>query len=145
MCSSDLVPESWLDTHIRAWLLSEPWWDTVDSLGNAVISPLTARAPHTEKVMWRWLHSDDMWLQRAAIGHQRGRRNATHVPQLISYLNEVADDRRFFIAKAVGWALRDLAAIDLNAAQTFVRDHPRLPAIARREALRGIERAAAKR
>ena len=83
--------------------------------------------------------------RHAAIGHQRGRRNATHVPQLISYLNEVADDRRFFIAKAVGWALRDLAAIDLNAAQTFVRDHPRLPAIARREALRGIERAAAKR
>ena len=110
-----------------------------------LISPLTASAPQAEKVMWRWLQSDEMWLQRAAIGHQRGRRKETHVPQLITYLTEVADDRRFFIAKAVGWALRDLAAIDLNAAQTFVRDHPRLPAIARREALRGIERAAAKR
>ena len=93
--------------------------------------------------MWRWLHSEEMWLQRAAIGHQRGRRNETQVPQLITYLNEVADDRRFFIAKAVGWALRDLAAIDLGAAQRFVRDHPHLPAVARREALRGIERATA--
>lgn len=138
-----IVPASWLDSQIRRWLLIEPWWDTVDSLGNAIISPLTARAPQSEKVMWSWLHTEEMWLQRAAIGHQRGRRMQTNVPQLLRYLNEVADDSRFFIAKAVGWALRDLAAIDLDAAQKFVDDHPRLPAVARREALRGITRAIA--
>lgn len=136
-----LVPASWLDRHIRRWLLTEPWWDTVDSIGNAIISPLTLREPTCERTMWKWLQSEEMWLQRAAIGHQRGRRLRTDVPLLVSYLHEVADDRRFFIAKAVGWALRDLSAIDLAATKKFVLQHPNLPPVARREAQRGIERA----
>lgn len=139
-----LIPADWMDTHFKRWLTTEPWWDTVDSLGNGVISPLTLRHPHLEKVMRVWLESDNMWLQRAAIGHQRGRRMQTDVPLLLQYLETVADDRRFFIAKAVGWALRDLSAINLTATKQFVAAHPNLPAVARREAIKGIERASRK-
>ena len=136
-----LIPADWIDTHFKRWLITDPWWDTVDSLGNGVISPLTVRHSELEPVMRAWLTSDNMWLQRAAIGHQRGRRKQTDVPLLLEYLETVADDRRFFIAKAVGWALRDLSAINLRATKRFVAEHPNLPAVARREAVRGIERA----
>jgi 3-methyladenine DNA glycosylase AlkD len=136
-----LIPVDWIDTHFKRWLITDPWWDTVDSLGNGVISPLTVRHSELEPVMRAWLTSDNMWLQRAAIGHQRGRRKQTDVPLLLEYLETVADDRRFFIAKAVGWALRDLSAINLRATKRFVAEHPNLPAVARREAVRGIERA----
>ena len=135
------VPSDWIDSHVRRWLLTEPWWDTVDSLVSAVIAPVTARNPSLEPVMASWLASDEMWLQRAAIGHQRGRKQATDVALQLRYCAAVASDTRFFIAKAVGWALRDLSAIDLAATKQFVADYPLLPKVAAREALRGIERA----
>ena len=135
------IPPDWIDTYIREWLIIEPWWDTIDSLVNGIVGPLTLREPSLEPVMWTWLHSDNMWLQRAAIGHQRGRRSKTDVALQLRYCHEVAADSRFFIAKAVGWALRDLAAIDLPATKQFMAEHPNLPRVAAREAIRGIERA----
>jgi 3-methyladenine DNA glycosylase AlkD len=52
-----------------------------------------------------------------------------------------ATDREFFIAKAIGWALRDVTRWDAPAVQRFVDSHPDLSAVARREARRGLERA----
>ncbi len=136
-----LIPADWMDTHIRRWLLTEPWWDTIDSLVNAAIAPVTARDASLEPTMYAWLTSEEMWLQRAAIGHQRGRKANTDVPLQLRYCEQVATDSRFFIAKAIGWALRDLAAVDLAATKDFVAKHPQLPRVAAREAIRGIERA----
>jgi 3-methyladenine DNA glycosylase AlkD len=53
-----------------------------------------------------------------------------------------AGDREFFIAKAIGWALRDVTAWDPAAVQSFVDRHPDLSPVARREATKGLSRSA---
>lgn len=135
----DLAPALIRDP-IEQFVTTKPWWDTVDALG-ATITPLVRRDPTLVDLMWTWLRSGDRWLTRAAIGHQRGLRAETDVPRLLAMCDEVAGDREFFVAKAVGWALRDLTAWDPASVQSFVDEHPDLPRVARREAERGLARA----
>ena len=87
-----------------------------------------------------WSASGQLWLVRAAIQHQRGWRDATDVPFVLSLCADHAGEREFFVQKAIGWALRDLAPLDPAAVTAFVDDHPELTRVATREAERGLDR-----
>jgi 3-methyladenine DNA glycosylase AlkD len=123
---------------VQALLTTRPWWDTVDSLGSVAVTPLVDRHPELVDLMWAWLDSGDRWLVRAALQHQRGLKERTDLGRLFAMCDRFATDREFFVAKAVGWALRDTARWDPPAVQLFVDQHPDLSAVARREALRGL-------
>ncbi len=116
-------------------LTTKSWWDTVDGLGNAMVSPLTLRYP-SRALMRRWNRSDNIWLVRASIQHQRGRRGATDVEYVLSLCHPHAASREFFIAKGIGWALRDISRIDPTAVQEFLREHSELSPVAVREAVK---------
>jgi 3-methyladenine DNA glycosylase AlkD len=81
-----------------------------------------------------------MWLNRAAIQHQRGRRFETDVNLVLQYCDDHADSNEFFIVKAIGWALRDLAPVSPSAVRRFLKEHPDLGRVAVREAERGLNR-----
>ena len=132
------LPSDVLADPVERLLTTKPWWDTVDSLGTAVISPLTARDATQNALMQRWCDSDDRWLVRAAIQHQRGRGAQTDVPLLLAMCDQHADQSEFFIAKAIGWALRDLARWNPQAVTAFLDSHPGLSRVAAREAKRGL-------
>ena len=53
-------------------LTTKSWWDTVDGLGSAAVVPLTRRFP-SKTVMKKWNSDSNIWVVRAALGHQRGR------------------------------------------------------------------------
>jgi len=127
---------------VERLLTTKPWWDTVDSLGSAAVTPTVTRNPDLVETMWEWMDSGDTWLIRAAVQHQRGLKERTDVDLLLGMCDRVCTEREFFIAKAVGWALRDTAAFAPSAVQSFVDDHPRLSAVARREAIKGLDRLA---
>ena len=133
--SSAVVPDV-----AEVLITTKPSWDTVDAVGSAVVTPLVARNPDLVDLMWRWLLSGDRWLVRAALQHQRGRKERTDLERLFAMCDEVASDREFFIAKAVGWALRDVTNWDPRTVQSFVDDHPYLSTVARREAAKGLAR-----
>ena len=137
------LPAAFLLDPLRDLLTDRPWWDTVDALGTAAVIPVVTANPELVDEMWEWLRSDDRWLVRTAVQHQRGLRAATDLGRLYAMCDAVAQDREFFVAKAVGWALRDAAALDAPGVQRFLESHPALPAVARREAVRGVARATA--
>ena len=91
--------------------------------------------------MWAWWESGDRWLVRAAIQHQRGLKERTDLDRLFTMCDRYAADREFFIAKAIGWALRDVTRWAPDAVQGFVDAHPDLSTVARREARKGLDRA----
>lgn len=130
--------DTFLADPVEHLLLTRPWWDTVDSLVTSAVCPLTLRHPHLVDLMWRWWRSGDRWLVRAAIGHQRGRKGQTDLALLFSLCDGYASDREFFIAKAIGWALRDVSRWFPDQVRGFVDGHPDLSPVARREALRKI-------
>jgi 3-methyladenine DNA glycosylase AlkD len=134
-----IADKDFLADHVEDLIVSKSWWDTVDGLGSVAISPLTDKYG-CEKLIAQWNVSPNMWLNRAAIQHQRGRRYETDVNLVLQYCDDHSDSKEFFIVKAIGWALRDIAAINPRAVRDFLKQHPDLGRVAVREAERGLGR-----
>jgi 3-methyladenine DNA glycosylase AlkD len=129
--------ETFLVEYVEDLLTTKSWWDTVDGLGSTAVSPLCWRYDAGELVQ-RWSRSSNMWLNRAAIQHQRGWKGDTDIEFVLSICDRHSQSREFFVAKAIGWALRDLARLDAPAVRNFLRQHPELSLVAVREARRGL-------
>ena len=128
-----------LADHVEDLIVSKSWWDTVDSLGSVAVSPLTDKYG-CQKLMNKWNKSTNMWLNRAAIQHQRGRKFETDVKLILKYCDDHSESQEFFIVKAIGWALRDISKIDPRSVRDFLKAHPNLGRVAVREAERGLGR-----
>jgi 3-methyladenine DNA glycosylase AlkD len=144
--ANDLIDIHWkiadkyfLAEHVEHLIVSKSWWDTVDGLGSVAVSPLTDKYG-CEKLIDEWNKSSNMWLNRAAIQHQRGRKYETDVKLVLQYCDDHSDSNEFFIVKAIGWALRDIAKIAPRDVRDFLKTHPDLGRVAVREAERGLAR-----
>jgi 3-methyladenine DNA glycosylase AlkD len=144
--ANDLIGIHWkvadrnfLADFVEDLIITKSWWDTVDGLGSVAVSPLTDKFG-CEKLIRKWNKSPNMWLNRAAIQHQRGRRFETDVNLVLQYCDDHSGSTEFFIVKAIGWALRDLAPVSPSAVRKFLREHPDLGRVAVREAERGLNR-----
>ncbi len=133
----DIANSRFLADHVESLLTTKSWWDTVDSLGTAAVSPLCWRYD-ASKLVERWSRSENLWLNRAAIQHQRGWKRDTDVPFVLGICAEHAASTEFFVTKAIGWALRDIARFDSRAVSSFLVAHPELGTVAVREAQRGL-------
>lgn len=132
--------ERFLELFGEDLLLATPWWDTVDGLGTALVSPLCRRYDETDLIA-AWSASGNIWLIRAAIQHQRGWRADTDVSRVLELCDRHWAHREFFVAKAIGWALRDLTAINRPAVVEFLHEHAGIRnAVAEREANKGLAR-----
>jgi 3-methyladenine DNA glycosylase AlkD len=144
--ANDLIGIHWkvadrnfLADHVEGLIVTKSWWDTVDGLGSVAVSPLTDKYG-CEKLIAEWNKSPNMWLNRAAIQHQRGRRFETDINLVLQYCDDHSESKEFFIVKAIGWALRDLSPISPSAVRRFLKEHPDLGRVAVREAERGLNR-----
>jgi 3-methyladenine DNA glycosylase AlkD len=134
-----IADKNFLAEHVEHLIVTKSWWDTVDGLGSVAVSPLTDKFG-CEKLIDEWNKSSNLWLNRAAIQHQRGRKFETDVELILKYCDDHSDSNEFFIVKAIGWALRDIAKINPKAVRDFLKTHPDLGRVAVREAERGLAR-----
>jgi 3-methyladenine DNA glycosylase AlkD len=111
---------------LQTMLLREPWWETVDGL-SAVIAEVmhvtVKQKPNEAKVMDAWLKHPSFWVRRSAMLHQLGWRFDTDTPRLFGYAQQLAEEKEFFIRKAIGWALRDYARWNPQAVTDFLVQH----------------------
>ena len=144
--ANDLIGIHWmaadkdfLKDHVEHLIVTKSWWDTVDGLGSVAISPLTDKFG-CEKLIESWNNSPNMWLNRAAIQHQRGRKFESDNELILRDCHKHSGSKEFFIVKAIGWALRDMAKVSPRSVRQFLKDHPDLGRVAVREAERGLAR-----
>lgn len=128
-----------LDAYVTDLLVTKSWWDTVDGLVSAAVSPLCLRYD-AGWLVDEWSKSGDIWLIRAAITHQRGWKSQTAIPRVFELCGRHWSNPEFFVAKAIGWALRDVAALNPTAVEEFLSTRRRVNSVATREARRGVER-----
>lgn len=131
--------EYFLAEYMERLLTTTPWWDTVDGLVNAGVSPL-CYTYDAAQILDEWSESGNRWLIRAAIGHQRGWKKNTDVSRVLQLCDRHWDDKEFFIAKAIGWALRDITRFDAPSVKKFLNTHHSTNSVAVREAERGLQR-----
>jgi 3-methyladenine DNA glycosylase AlkD len=134
----DATDEYFLSEYVGELITLKPWWDTVDGLGSTAVSPLCWRYD-ASKLVLEWSGSSNVWLNRAAIQHQRGWKENTDVDFVLRICDVHSSNREFFVAKAIGWALRDIARVDPAQVRRFLGSHPTMSYVAIREARRGLD------
>jgi 3-methyladenine DNA glycosylase AlkD len=116
------------------------WWDLVDDLATHKVAPLL-RAHHAgvAPVVLGWSRAEDLWLRRTAILAQIGAKTLADHDLLAACIEPNLGDSNFFIRKAIGWALRDLARTDPEWVRTYVEAAgDRMSGLSRREALKHL-------
>ncbi|WP_088034991.1 DNA alkylation repair protein [Evansella clarkii] len=126
-------------TQIKELITSKSWWDTVDSLASAVVGYIVKTFPEQAEVMDEWIEDDNMWIKRTAILHQLSYKENTDEERLFNYCEKHSDDKEFFIAKAIGWALRQYGKTNPESVIKFAEDTP-LQNLSKREALKHLQK-----
>ena len=121
------------------FITNKSWWDSFDSVRKSV-EVVVAANPELESVMYEWIESKNMWLVRSALIHQLTLGSKTNAPRLFDFCERKATEKEFFIAKGLGWALRSYSYTDPKAVTQFIKDHPELTPLAKREGLKVVTR-----
>lgn len=130
-------PKSWIKV-LETCIVTQSWWDTVDWIAKLVGMHLKRYPELQHEYAYRWIASDNIWLQRTAIIHQLFYREQTDEALLFDLISRVADSKEFFIRKACGWALRQHAKVYPDHVRTFVQSHE-LSGLTIREALKHLK------
>jgi len=121
---------------VERLLTTKAWWDTVDSLRRP-LGVLVLAHPELEALVREWNASNDRWLVRTSIIVQLGFKQRTDADFLFEMCANRATDPEFFVRKAIGWALRDVARHHPDWVRRFVTTHDLSP-LSRREALKHL-------
>jgi 3-methyladenine DNA glycosylase AlkD len=121
-------------------IVTGAWWDYVDEIASRRVGPILRDHPAPmRRMMLTWSKSDNLWKRRTTILCQLGFNAETDLELLFASIQPSLESREFFLQKAIGWALRQYARTDAAEVKKYVqRNHTRLSALSRREALKHI-------
>lgn len=134
---------AWLDPVstplFRHLLVTGAWWDLVDVIARHLVGDALARhRAELAPVLWAWATDEDPWVRRTAVIGQLGHGSDTDLDLLRHAIRANADDRTFWLRKAIGWAMRDYARTDPDWVRAEVERLPQLSGLSRREALKHL-------
>lgn len=112
---------------LRGLVLRKSWWDSIDALAKTI-----GRAATTTQ-MREWASDENIWVRRAAILHQLGRKEKTDAGLLAAVIEANLGSGEFFVDKAIGWALREYSRTDAAWVRDFLA-RTELAPLSRREA-----------
>jgi 3-methyladenine DNA glycosylase AlkD len=106
--------------------------DNLASVGSRCLSADPARLDAAEA----WIESPHLWTRRAALVFTLPWTKEKRDPErMLGWAARLAEDRQWFIQKAVGWWLRELSKRDPERVRRFLKEHgEKLTGVAKREA-----------
>lgn len=86
-------------------------WAYVDVLAATVFGGLIAADPALARTLDRWAKDDNFWIRRSALLALLGplRTGGGDFARFGRYADAMLDEKEFFIRKAIGWVLREVA------------------------------------
>lgn len=125
-------------------------WALVDPLAITVVGDLVLHVPDEPRLVStldRWAVDDDFWMRRSALLSQlqllRRERTAAEgaadFARFAGWADALLDDREFFVRKAIGWVLREIATRDPALVVAYVAPRTdRMSGVTWREAVRRL-------
>ncbi len=107
---------------LEKMITEKSWWDTVDMVAGNLIGAFFKMYP--EKIpaaITRWTKTDNFWLHRACIIFQLKYGASTDHKLLFELCTKYANEKEFFIRKAIGWALRQYSKFNPKAVEAFIQ------------------------
>lgn len=111
----------WIERHLRECHT----WALVDPLAGLVLADLVAREPAAVlPTLDGWVGDDDVWIRRSAVLALRSAvRRGDQMDRLFCYAETLLPDKEFFVRKAIGWVLREVAPHHPREVSAWLRDH----------------------
>lgn len=129
------------DTHIpflEELITTKSWWDSVDGIVPSFLGTIFLKHPDAiQTYIPKWVASENIWLQRAAILFQLKYKEQTDEELLFSIIEQLRHSKEFFVQKAIGWVLREYAKTRPNVVWEYVQSTELAP-LSKREALKHI-------
>jgi len=123
-------------------------WALVDGLAAHVAGGIALRDPSSRPRIDAWSRDGDFWVRRSALlallpGIRSGE---PELGRFTAYAEPMLMEKEFFIRKAIGWVLREIARRDPRFTAEWTRDHlPRMSGVTFREAVRRLPASDAER
>ena len=127
---------------VHGWAADFDAWAIADHACDAINRRLIANPARLDDIA-PWTRSENLWVRRAALvvtlpwtkqNHPNPEDLAIR-DRVLSWAETMADDREWFIQKAIAWWLRDLSKHDAPRTRAWLDAHAhRLRAFARKEA-----------
>lgn len=109
---------------LEGLIVTKSWWDTVDVLSPKLVGYIASQYPQViPETIDVWAVSDNIWLRRAAILFQLKYKAKTNEELLYKYIGQNAQEKEFFIQKAIGWALREYSKTNPQSVRAFIESH----------------------
>ncbi len=125
----------------REMLVTGAWWDVVDAIAcHPLHSLLINDRADMRAAMLTWSKDDNIWLRRSAIICQNRAGTRVDLDMLYACIEPSLGSTEFFLRKAIGWALREVAWHNPDAVRRYVADNgARMSGLSIREALKNIK------
>ena len=116
------------------------WWDIVDGVAAHLVGGIfQTDAAWLSARMREWSTDEHLWKRRTSIICQLRRGKDVDLALLHDCIAPNLDDRDFFIRKAIGWALRQVAKSQPQEVVRYVEEHrDALSGLSKREALKNL-------
>jgi 3-methyladenine DNA glycosylase AlkD len=115
-------------------------WAVADNLASVAWRCLI-EDPRRLDAVEAWIESPHLWTRRAALVFTLPWAKGDRDPaRMLGWAARLADDREWFIQKAVGWWLRELSKRDPERVRRFLEEYGRkLTGVAKREATKYLK------
>ncbi|MCV5062626.1 DNA alkylation repair protein, partial [Escherichia coli] len=118
---------------------TKSWWDSVDSIVPTFLGDIFLKHPELiSAYIPKWIASDNIWLQRAAILFQLKYKQKMDEELLFWIIGQLHSSKEFFIQKAIGWVLREYAKTNPDVVWEYVQNNELAP-LSKREAIKHIK------
>lgn len=116
------------------------WWDTIDIISPNLAGFFCRKFPHLLiPTCERWNMDTHFWMRRASVIIQLRYKQNTNTELLFNMIRPLMHEKEFFIKKAIGWSLRELAKFQPEEVVHFVENNSLSP-LSAREALKRLKK-----
>ena len=123
---------------LESLMRKNSWWDSIDYLSPVLAAAYFKKYPsYLIPISKRWNKDKNFWIQRASLLVQLKYKKESNWELQFDLIQNLMHEKEFFIRKAIGWSLRELAKTDAEAVRDFVLSNP-LSALSKKEALKHI-------
>jgi len=107
---------------LEEMLLQSPTWDLVDDIAIHLVGAVLERDRKAYRYLKKWSRSENFWMRRTSLISpillfRKGRGDAG---LFYSFAERMLGEKEFFIRKAIGWGLREIAKADPDEAFRFL-------------------------
>lgn len=125
---------------LRSWIEAAETWALVDPICLGVVAPVITTEPGAGgPVLDRWVDDPSFWVRRASVLSLLPalREGGGDWERFCHAADRLLDEREFFVAKAIGWVLRDTSRRRPELVAAWVEPRlGRMSPVTRREALK---------